>query len=643
MISTTDTTLTGGAPGIMANGAATAANWSGGNVGGSIPVTVTSTVGGTVSGLTGTVVLQDNGGDNLTLTANGTFTFPTALSSGQAYNATVLTNPTGQTCTVTNATGTVASTNITNIAVTCTTPVPKSTVGGTVSGLTGTVVLQDNGGDNLTLTANGTFTFATALSSGQTYNATVLTNPTGQTCTVTNATGTVASTNITNIAVTCTTPVTGTTSVGGTISGLTGTVVLQDNGGDNLTLTANGTFTFATALSSGQAYNATVATNPIGQTCTVTNGTGTVASTNITNITVTCTTPVPKSTVGGTVSGLTGTVVLQDNGGDNLTLTANGTFTFATALSSGQAYNAAVLSNPTGQTCTVTNGVGTVASTNITNITVTCTTSASMITDNFARANGSLGPNWTALSDGPLAISSQMVIGTNAGGNSGDIRTAETYTSDQYSTVQVTSTPLTGSQWIGPMVRVQGTGTGLYVGIYFWNSGKPELMLFKRITGAWTQLGSTYVSGALTAGTQLTLTAAGSTLTFSQNGVTRITATDTSLTGGAPGIMANGDATAANWSGGNVGGSTPVTGTTSSVGGTVSGLTGTVVLQDNGGDNLTLTANGTFTFPTALSSARPTTPPSSPTRPAKPAPSPTGQAPSPPPTSPTSPSPAPHR
>ena len=259
------------------------------------------------------------------------------------------------------------------------------------------------------------------------------------------------------------------------------------------------------------------------------------------------------TSVGGTISGLTGTVVLQDNGGDNLTLTANGTFTFATALSSGQAYNATVATNPIGQTCTVTNGTGTVASTNITNITVTCTTSASTVSDNFARANGSLGPNWTALSDGPLAISSQMVIGTNAGGNSGDIRTAETYTSDQYSTVQVTSTPLTGSQWIGPMVRVQGTGTGLYVGIYSWNNGSPELMLFKRISGAWTQLGSTYVSGALTAGTQLTLTAVGNTLAFSQNGVIRITATDGSLTGGAPGIMASGTSTAANWSGGSTG------------------------------------------------------------------------------------------
>ena len=39
-------------------------------------------------------------------------------------------------------------------------------------------------------------------------------------------------------------------------------------------------------------------------------------------------------TVGGTLTGLPAgdTVTLQDNGGDNLTLTTNGTFTFATAL-----------------------------------------------------------------------------------------------------------------------------------------------------------------------------------------------------------------------------------------------------------------------------------------------------------------------
>ncbi|MGO8956246.1 MAG: hypothetical protein ACLQFR_02545, partial [Streptosporangiaceae bacterium] len=41
---------------------------------------------------------------------------------------------------------------------------------------------------------------------------------------------------------------------------------------------------------------------------------------------------------------------------------------------------------------------------------------ASSASDDFARANGSLGPNWTDISDGGLAISSQAAAGTNGGG-----------------------------------------------------------------------------------------------------------------------------------------------------------------------------------------------------------------------------------
>jgi hypothetical protein len=49
------------------------------------PSTTSYTVGGTVTGLTGSVVLQDNGSANLTVTANGTFIFPTTITSGSAY------------------------------------------------------------------------------------------------------------------------------------------------------------------------------------------------------------------------------------------------------------------------------------------------------------------------------------------------------------------------------------------------------------------------------------------------------------------------------------------------------------------------------------------------------------------------------
>ena len=345
-----------------------------GNIGVSAPRTftvaaqgggTTYSVGGTVSGLSGTVVLQDNGGDALSVSANGAFTFATQLATGAAYSVTVKTNPSGETCSVSSGTGTVGSANVTNVAVTCATN--TYSVGGSVSGLSGTVVLQDNGGDALSVSSNGAFTFATKLATGAGYNVTVETNPSGQTCSVSSGTGTVGSANVTNVAVTC---ATNTHSVGGTVSGLSGTVVLQDNGGDALSVSANGAFTFATQLATGAAYSVTVKTNPSGQTCSVSSGTGTVGSANVTNVAVTCATN--TYSVGGSVSGLSGTVVLQDNGGDALSVSSNGAFTFATKLATGAGYNVTVKTNPSGQTCSVSSGTGTVGSANVTNVAVTC-------------------------------------------------------------------------------------------------------------------------------------------------------------------------------------------------------------------------------------------------------------------------------
>jgi hypothetical protein len=76
--------------------------------------------------------------------------------------------------------------------------------------------------------------------------------------------------------------------IGGEISGLTGTVVLQNNGSDSLTVNANGSFTFATGLADGSDYLVTVSAPPAGQACNVSNGSGTIIAANISNITVTC-------------------------------------------------------------------------------------------------------------------------------------------------------------------------------------------------------------------------------------------------------------------------------------------------------------------------------------------------------------------
>ena len=171
-------------------------------------------------------------------------------------------------------------------------PPATYTIGGNVSGLSGTgLVLQDNGGDNLAVSGNGPVTFKTSVSSGATYAVTVMTQPSSptQTCTVANGSGT-ASANVTNVAVTCTTAAATTFTIGGTVAGLSGTgLVLQDNGGDNLTVSANGTFTFATAVSTGGAYAVTVTTQPTvpAQRCLINAGAGN-ASANVTTVAVNC-------------------------------------------------------------------------------------------------------------------------------------------------------------------------------------------------------------------------------------------------------------------------------------------------------------------------------------------------------------------
>jgi hypothetical protein len=340
--------------------------------------TNTYSVGGTLVGLsaTDTVVLLDNGGSSLSLTANGAFAFATKVASGATYNATLMTQPgaPAETCAITGGTGTVGGANVTSVAVNCT--VNTYTVGGTVAGLAGTgLVLQDNLGSNLSVSANGTFAFATPIASGATYSATVLTNPSGlsQTCAVTTGSGTVTNANVTSVAVNC---VTNRYTVGGTLSGLgaADSVVIQDNLANNLTVAANGAFVFTTSIPSGGAYAVTVLTNPaspITQTCAVTVGSGTVTNANVTSVAVNCVTN--RYTIGGTLTlAVAGTVVLQDNGGDNLTLTASGAFTFVTSVASGATYAATALTSPAGEGCVVTGGTGTVTNANITSVVVSC-------------------------------------------------------------------------------------------------------------------------------------------------------------------------------------------------------------------------------------------------------------------------------
>ena len=357
----------------------------GGTIGGAavtnVAVTCSSTsytVSGVITGLSGSgLVLQNNGGNNLTLAAGATtFSFP-AIANSSPYAVTVASQPLGpaQTCVlIANGSGTGGS-NVSNVVVSCSTNTYP--IGVNVSGLAGTgLVLRNNGGNNVAITANGTASFGT-LVSGAAYNITVFSQPTApaQNCAanpVGSGAGTVGNGPVT-VNITCTT-LTG--SIGGTVSGLAGTgLLLRNNGGDTLAVNVSGSFTFPTLLANGASYAVTVFQQPQvpPQTCTVSNGSGTLGVGNVTNVAITCVSD--RYTVGGTVSGLGsagGSLVLQNNAGDNLTVSANGSFTFSTAIQVGSAYAVTALSNPANRSCAVSSGSGTMGAANLTSVVVRC-------------------------------------------------------------------------------------------------------------------------------------------------------------------------------------------------------------------------------------------------------------------------------
>jgi hypothetical protein len=186
----------GGAPLLAAIAAAVLAGCGGGGA---------TTVGGTVTGLvTGTAVtLQINGKETLAVAANGAFEFHDMLNANQNYDVRVVVQPSRANCLVDNASGHVDrnATKVTNVNVTC---APAYTIGGVVAGLpANTSVVLANGTDTATYSANGPFVLPTALRTGGTYAVTVTTQPTGATCNVTQGSGTVQASDVTDIVVSC--------------------------------------------------------------------------------------------------------------------------------------------------------------------------------------------------------------------------------------------------------------------------------------------------------------------------------------------------------------------------------------------------------------------------------------------------------
>jgi hypothetical protein len=76
-------------------------------------------VGVTVKGLTGTLVVQNSPTNSLTITSDGTYSFPQKYPNGVEYNVSIASQPDGQGCRISNATGTIAGAEVTAPSITC--------------------------------------------------------------------------------------------------------------------------------------------------------------------------------------------------------------------------------------------------------------------------------------------------------------------------------------------------------------------------------------------------------------------------------------------------------------------------------------------------------------------------------------------
>ncbi|MFO7592415.1 MAG: right-handed parallel beta-helix repeat-containing protein [Pseudomonadota bacterium] len=340
------------------------------------------TIGGSITGLNGDLVIIFDDSYTMNISAGATsYTSPMGFPAGRYHDVRVLTNPTGQICSVENGYYRYLSADITDVNIICS-PGPYE-IGGYVDGLTGTglsLVLNDT--EVLPVPSAGPFAFDTTFRDNMTYQVEVAGQPVGQECTVTNGYSSVSGESVDNVFVNCTDL---SYQVKVETSGYSSSTPLELslNNESNLSVYENTGYysdpvPFSKELEDGESYEVQVVRQPEGQVCTLSNASGTINGADAIDVVATCTgdaADVGPFTVGVTVSGLEGEgLILQLNGSDDLEITENGYQTFATTLADTDAYEVTVAAQPGTplQYCAVKGGSGNIASANITDVGIVC-------------------------------------------------------------------------------------------------------------------------------------------------------------------------------------------------------------------------------------------------------------------------------
>jgi len=160
-------------------------------------------ISGTVTGLTASGLSLSNGYETITVADDETrFSFPTQVGDGKGFAVVVLTQPTGQRCTVSNGSGTVSgSIAPPAVNVNC---VAAWSISGRVNGLARSGLVLSNGAEDIAIAANAaSFAFPTQVVSGASYSVTVKTQPVLARCAVSNGEGVVGSEAVSDLIVSC--------------------------------------------------------------------------------------------------------------------------------------------------------------------------------------------------------------------------------------------------------------------------------------------------------------------------------------------------------------------------------------------------------------------------------------------------------
>ena len=168
--------------------------------------------------------------------------------------------------------------------------------------------------------------------------------------------------------------------------------------------------------------------------------------------------------------------------------------------------------------------------------------------DNATRSNGAIGSNWTIEQNG-LNIASNQIQGTTAAQSNSGFWNANSFSPVQFA--QATITALNGASDF-PGVTVLASGTGASSTYYDCVENSTTIFMQRVVNAGTTNLTSTASTGAVGDILRLEI-GPGGALTCYKNGAVALTAADSQIASGSPGLLVSGNvATEKNWSGGNL-------------------------------------------------------------------------------------------